>query len=97
MTQSTKLNAQNSKCLKEGTGEATSMLHPKGSPETDPFFLSCSLMIDVIWNFCLAIQGHVLCHDCSDFGIHVLLQNHQQKYHQIYYLYPIKHTKVNYS
>lgn len=52
-------------------------------------------MIDMIWYFRLAVQGHILCHDCSDFGIHVLLQNRQQKY-QTYYLNPMKHNKVNY-
>lgn len=53
-------------------------------------FLSCSLIIDMIWNFCLAVQGHILCHDCSDFGIHVLLQKHKVTPLN---LYPIKLNK----
>jgi hypothetical protein len=50
-------------------------------------------MIDVIWKFCLAVQGHILCHDCPDFRIHVLLQNHQQNTIKNYYLYAINKTQ----
>lgn len=72
------------------------MLHAMRSQETDLFFLSTSLMIDVIWTFFLAVQGHILCHDCSDFRIHVLLQNHQQNTinFDINYML-IKYDKVN--
>lgn len=75
---STKQKAQNS----NGSKRAQETPHPCYTPwnptRLNCFLLSSSLMIDVIWNFCLAVQGHILCHDCSDFRIHVLLQNHQQ-------------------
>lgn len=51
-------------------------------------FHSCSFIVHMIWNFCLAVQGHILCHDCSDFRIHVLLQNHKKR--TPLNVYPIK-------
>lgn len=70
------------------------MLHAMRSQETDLFCLSTSLMISVIWNL-LAVQGHILCHDCSDFRIHVLLQNHHQNTINFVIYMLIKHNKVN--
>lgn len=63
--------------VQNGTGKVTPMLPAVKFQGIGPFLPSCSLIIDMIWNFCLAVQGHILRHDCSNFGIHVLLQNHQ--------------------
>ena len=38
------------------------------------FFSSCPLLMDMVWNFCLTVQRHVLCHDSSYLWVHVWLQ-----------------------